>query len=182
MASVEAMAWHMANRMARRNPGVDVEDLAAEVRAGFVRSAQTFDPGRGFKFTTYCCRLGNRFGLAFVQRSIANGVHTPANQFVRVPVGSLTFDGEDGPEQFDLADARPAGPAFPPGWWEEATRTLHRRERVVILGRFRDARSLNDLAAELGVSKERVRQVEQRAVDKLRTSRGDLADWLPEAS
>ena len=51
---------------------------------------------------------------------------------------------------------------------------LDRRERFIIrsryaLGAHRKVRTFQDLADRLGVSKERVRQLEQRAVAKLRT-------------
>jgi len=51
---------------------------------------------------------------------------------------------------------------------------LDRRERFIIrsryaLGAHRKVRTFQCLADKLGVSKERVRQLEQRAVSKLRT-------------
>jgi RNA polymerase sigma factor (sigma-70 family) len=50
---------------------------------------------------------------------------------------------------------------------------LSEREQMVLRGRYglggREERTLRDLAATLGVSAERVRQIEQAALDKLRT-------------
>jgi RNA polymerase primary sigma factor len=56
---------------------------------------------------------------------------------------------------------------------------LDRRERFIIrcryaLGSHRKVKSLQFLADKLGVSKERVRQLEIRAVDKLRNTAADV--------
>jgi DNA-directed RNA polymerase sigma subunit (sigma70/sigma32) len=51
------------------------------------------------------------------------------------------------------------------------------RERMVVGGRYglggRPERTLRDLATSLGVSAERVRQIEQVALDKLRAEAGE---------
>ena len=56
---------------------------------------------------------------------------------------------------------------------------LDRREKFIIRARFslgshRKVRTLQALADRLGVSKERVRQLERRAMDKLRAMAGDV--------
>ena len=58
---------------------------------------------------------------------------------------------------------------------------LDDRERVIVRGRFGvdcSAKTLEELAGALGVSAERVRQLETRAIDKLRV----LADSPPAAA
>jgi RNA polymerase primary sigma factor len=57
---------------------------------------------------------------------------------------------------------------------------LDRRERFIIRARFslgshRRVHTLQSLADRLGVSKERVRQLEQRAMEKLRAMAGTVA-------
>lgn len=49
-----------------------------------------------------------------------------------------------------------------------ALSTLEDRERTIILGRFQEALSLEDLAMELDISDERVRQLQVKALRKLR--------------
>jgi RNA polymerase primary sigma factor len=56
---------------------------------------------------------------------------------------------------------------------------LDRRERFIVrsryaLGSHRKVRTFQCLADKLGVSKERVRQLEQRAVNKLRTMAAEM--------
>jgi RNA polymerase primary sigma factor len=57
---------------------------------------------------------------------------------------------------------------------------LDRREKLIVRARFslgghRRVQTLQKLADRLGVSKERIRQLEKRALDKLR----DMADVSP---
>ena len=59
-------------------------------------------------------------------------------------------------------------------WLSEALGELSDREQTIIRERHLGQQSvtLEDLGKQLGVSKERVRQLEQRAMDKLKTSMG----------
>lgn len=93
--------------------------------------------------------------------------------------------GEDGEEEWQsfLADDRPNPEDVVIGmrdsstrskWLEDALRELSAREQTIIRERHlgQDTVTLEDLGKELGVSKERVRQLEQRAISKLRESIG----------
>ena len=56
---------------------------------------------------------------------------------------------------------------------------LDRREKFIVRARFslgshRKVHTLQSLADRLGISKERVRQLERRAMDKLRTMAGEV--------
>ena len=63
-------------------------------------------------------------------------------------------------------------------WLAEALQTLDRRERMIIEARrLTDAgATLEELGSQLGVSKERVRQLEHRAMGKLRSAIMDRSD------
>lgn len=93
--------------------------------------------------------------------------------------------GEDGEEEWQsfLADERPNPEEVVIGmrdaqtrsqWLEDALNELSDREQTIIRERHlgQQAVTLEDLGRTLGVSKERVRQLEQRAMTKLRDSIG----------
>ncbi len=63
----------------------------------------------------------------------------------------------------------------------DALRDLSDREKLIVRERLMadEPRTLQDLGAELGVSKERVRQLEQRTLTKLRQRLRDLDPELP---
>lgn len=100
-----------------------------------------------------------------------------ADQSLNSPIGET---GEDEWQDF-LADQRPSPEEVVIGtrdgrmrsrWLAEALSELSPRERSIIAARrLRDeGATLEELGRELGVSKERVRQLEQRALSKLKTS------------
>lgn len=93
---------------------------------------------------------------------------------------AISADGEDEWQDF-LSDPRPT-PEESVGdardgrvrlaWLADALDELSEREQTIIRERRLrdDARTLEDLGRQLGISKERVRQVEHRALEKLRVS------------
>jgi RNA polymerase sigma-32 factor len=99
------------------------------------------------------------------------------DQSLNAPIGD---SGEDDWQEF-LADQRPSPEEVVIGlrdsttrsrWLAEALGELSPRERTIIAERRLrdDGATLEELGRELGVSKERVRQLEHRALLKLRDS------------
>jgi RNA polymerase sigma-32 factor len=100
-----------------------------------------------------------------------------ADQSLNTPVGE---DGEDEWQSF-LSDERATPDAnvmqvhdsrLRSLWLKEALQNLDRRERMIIEARrlTDEGATLEELGSQLGVSKERVRQLEHRALGKLRTA------------
>lgn len=100
-----------------------------------------------------------------------------ADQSLNAAIGET---GEDSWQDF-LSDERPSPELAVAGlrdaasrsrWLAEALSDLTPRERVIIERRrlVEEGATLEELGRELGVSKERIRQIESRAMDKLRVS------------
>ena len=101
---------------------------------------------------------------------------TASDQSLNAPIGE---NGENERQDF-LIDSRPLPEEIVfrnvdgrsrRTWLHEALRTLSERERTIIDKRrlSEDSVTLAELGRDFGISKERVRQIEQKALEKLRT-------------
>jgi RNA polymerase primary sigma factor len=145
-------------------PQQTFDDMLSEGTFTLMQAVDKFDFDRGFRFSTYAYRSIARSAY----RSIA-AARQEAARFAR--------DAEEwAPEQ---EEARSSSSMSDHVWsnLRELTASLldrlDRRERFIIrsryaLGAHRKVRTCQYLADRLGISKERVRQLEQRAVAKLR--------------
>ncbi len=87
----------------------------------------------------------------------------------------LDFLGDSGPSPEEIAIHRRDG-VTRAGWIADALSRLNPRERQIIMSRFLDDEpsTLAVLGTTFGVSKERIRQIEGKALIKLRTAIGEL--------
>ncbi|MCA9145503.1 MAG: sigma-70 family RNA polymerase sigma factor [Planctomycetaceae bacterium] len=139
-----------------------LEELVSEGDATLLRAVTLFDPSRGYRFSTYATYAIRRR----LARYVTSSQHTHAT-----PV-----DFRDAPP---IPDQRrwslPYEQAMHAGveWLETALYELSARERYIVRCRFGwgrefEPRTLQEIADELGVSRERVRQLEAKAITKLR--------------
>ena len=139
-----------------------LEELVSEGDATLIRAIALFDPSRGFRFSTYATYA--------IRRRLARYVHS--SQHLR----ATPVDFREAPS---IPDRRrwtlPYEQAMEAGveWLESALYELSPRERFIIRCRFGwgrefEPRTLQEIADELGVSRERVRQLEAKAIKKLR--------------
>ena len=139
------------------------DELASEGQFTLLRAIARFNPERGFRFSTYAMHAIRRRIFRFLQQ----------RQRQRQAAGVWT----DPPLEMDQCQ----GSVVHERRVTSATAALNRlllelspRERYVIRSRFGwgrefEPRTLQDIAGELGVSRERIRQLEERALRKLRT-------------
>jgi RNA polymerase primary sigma factor len=144
------------------------DDLLSEGTMALIRAIDKFDYDRGFRFSTYATQV--------VRRSSYRSVMLKQKERMRIEASTSEMD-------LTLpADSRASG--IDENRWQSMRNRLSaylqhldRREKLIIRARFslgghRRVQTLQKLADVLGVSKERIRQLEKRALDKLR----DLAN------
>lgn len=153
------------------NTQCSFDDLLSDGIIALMRAVEKFDYDRGFRFSTYATQVVRRNCYRMVmdrqeeRLKVTNSVYEPG---------------------LDVADDVRT-PTMSEGRWSTMRQhlgalldQLDRREKFIIRARFslgghRRVQTLQSLADALGVSKERVRQLEKRAMDKLRL----LADAQP---
>jgi RNA polymerase sigma factor (sigma-70 family) len=169
-----------------RRPGVRVADLVQEGNVGLLRAARRFDPERGVRFVSYAAWWIRAAIQDYLERA-HTGRHGAPDVSLDAP---LTDDGDgsrldevaadDPPQDCVLADLRQR--ALAEARIREALATLGHRERLIAEERFMSDEpvTLTDLARRLGVSRERTRQLEARAKQRLRRQLEDFIreiDW-----
>lgn len=147
------------------------DDLLSDGIVALLRAVDKFDVGLGFRFSTYATQV--------VRRNSYRRVMDKQKERQRVTL-SVHEPG------IDISDEH-RSPSMSEERWQELRGRLStmldrldRREKLIIRARFslgghRRIQTLQRLADKLGVSKERVRQLEKRALDKLR----DMAELSP---
>ncbi|MBM4000956.1 MAG: sigma-70 family RNA polymerase sigma factor [Planctomycetes bacterium] len=154
------LAMSIVKRFA--TPTCSFDELLSAGVVALMQAVEKFDYARGFRFSTYAYRAVSRSAYRTVMhrreetRRLSTGdVADPADE-----EGCRASTRRDGM----LDELRASLARF--------VSRLDRRERFIIrsryaLGSHRRARTFQFLSEKLGVSKERARQLEQRAVKKL---------------
>jgi RNA polymerase primary sigma factor len=151
------LVWKVASRYTPRGPLFD--DLVGEGYIGLIRAAEAFDPDRG-RFSTVATEVVRRHILDFLFPPRRKRVATvsDADGVLAVDPHSSETPVDDDDE---LAELR--------------RRIAHRltdKERSLLVARYgldgTDGATLDDAGARLGVTRQRAKQIEQKAFDKLR--------------
>lgn len=156
------LVFSIVKKFVNRNNAFD--DLLSDGIVALMRAVDKFDYDRGFRFSTYATQV--------VRRNAYRNVVQKQNERAKMIDGlqEMGLDLSDEERQPAISERR---------WHELRSRLavmlgdLDRREKFIIRARFslgshRRVHTLQALADRLGVSKERVRQLEKRALDKLR--------------
>lgn len=144
-------------------PQYPFDDLLSEGMLSLMHAVDKFDYSRGFRFSTYAYRA--------IARTAYRAVRTYHQERSRFAAGGeeIHLDTIGQPEDEGLGEQT---------WMRLRARLtglldqLDRREQFIIRARFalgahRKVRTFQSLANRLDISKERVRQLAQRAVEKL---------------
>lgn len=152
------------------NPNNTFDDLLSDGIVGLIRAVEKFDYDRGFRFSTYATQV--------VRRNSYRTVVTNQQERQKVVGGLQDLD-------IEISDEGRSSAISEKRWHElrghlaEMLTDLDRREKFIIRARFalgshRKVHTLQSLADRLGISKERVRQLERRAMEKLRAMAGEV--------
>jgi|SRR5262245_16735649 len=186
-----------------RGLGVPFLDLIHEGNLGLMEAARRFDPDRNVKFITYAVwwirqsithALSGQTRAVTIPDKLSAVLHRLGATDVSLNehVGSSAGRGTDGPELGDLME-QASVPAVEEDLIHRAALVrvraaldeLEDKEREVVTLRFgldRDGepRTLQEIGELLELSRERIRQIESRAKEKLRKSKraGELRSYL----
>ena len=144
------------------------DDLLSDGIVALIRAVEKFDFDRGFRFSTYATQV--------IRRNAYRAVVLNQQERQKTVGGLQEMD-------LELTDEGRESAISEKRWHELRSRLsvmlddLDRREKFIIRARFslgahRKVHTLQALANRLGVSKERVRQLERRALEKLRAMAG----------
>jgi RNA polymerase primary sigma factor len=155
------------------------QELAEFVSDGLLillGAIQKFDYSRGFRFSTYATHAVQRHYFRATRR-----MHTYQQRFLATPGDVL----ENVIEYEEEPQLGPDAATIYQQLMESARGQLTRREESVLHRRFGTdgegaGRTLREVASELGISKERVRQIQISALAKLRAVAADC-NLLPTA-
>ncbi len=152
------------------------DDLLSDGIVAVLRAVEKFDVALGFRFSTYATQV--------VRRNTYRKVMEKQKERQK-NIASLSENG------LDFSDDQKSSSMSEERWHALRNRLalmldhLDRREKFIIRARFslgghRKVQTLQRLADVLGVSKERIRQLEKRALDKLR-GMTEAAPILPDS-
>ncbi|MEW6359712.1 MAG: sigma-70 family RNA polymerase sigma factor [Planctomycetota bacterium] len=153
--------------VARRHAGplTNIAQLISDGNLSLIRAVEKFDYGRGNRFSTYATwALVKNFAKTVPEENYH------LNKFMTGHQEALDAVGSEMPEPFELAED-PAAVLK-----ERVLAVLHKlpeREQAIIRARFALSegaapQTLHEIGADLGLTRERVRQLEARALDRLR--------------
>ncbi|MGQ9574111.1 MAG: sigma-70 family RNA polymerase sigma factor [Thermoguttaceae bacterium] len=151
-------------------------ELVSDGNVSLIRAVEKFDFERGNKFSTYASwAIMKNFA-----RTIPNE-HRRRDRF-RTSYGEMFGITEDArSDQYEQESAQLQREAQV----ERMLERLDEREQKIIISRFGLSRgqeplTLKEVGAELGVTKERIRQIEARALSKLRRAAAEAKIEIPE--
>lgn len=175
-SSCEGMVILWVRKYARGVPHL-YDELLSDSRMAVVLSVESYDPTRGMKFSTYAMfRVRN---ICFeTMRSMRWAVNLPVNRNPerakrhggKVRSQSTTIVGDDGEEREMVFPSWDPSPDFlEHDHLRELVRTvLTDRERDVLDSHLQHEQTLEEIGERHSVSRERIRQIEEKALEKLR--------------
>jgi RNA polymerase sigma factor (sigma-70 family) len=146
-------------------PQANFFELISDGNMSLMRAVDKFDYMRGFKFSTYASwAIMKNFARTVPQEGVRRDRFMTGRDELLEMSHDLRFEGEEPYEEPDISVRQNI---------ERVLEELGPREREIVkrrfgLGEFPTPQTLEDVGRHFGVTKERVRQLETRALGKLR--------------
>lgn len=145
------------------NTTLGFDEFVSDGVCTLMNAVEKFDYSRGFRFSTYAYRS--------VARTVYRAMLAAQKEEARLARDADDWAFEQQPEESPSLAHDVVGERLRTAAAKMVSK-LDRREQLIIrsryaLGAHRKVRSFQDIANRLGISKERVRQLEKRASDKL---------------
>ena len=140
-------------------------ELISDGNMSLIRAVDKFDYTRGFKFSTYASwAIMKNFARSVPQEGVRRDRFMTGRDELLETSHDLRFEGEEGYHEPDATVRQSI---------ERVLDQLQPREREIVMRRFglgdaHDAQTLEEVGKHFGVTKERIRQIETRALGKLR--------------
>ncbi|MEA2095638.1 MAG: sigma-70 family RNA polymerase sigma factor [Candidatus Cloacimonadota bacterium] len=129
--------------------GIPQEDLEQEGMIGLLEAANKYEEDKGAKFSTYATYWIKKYILAAVDKEKKYSLNsTNLNEEITEDKKTVNIKQT---KYFDLPSDMPEN------------------EKTVLTMLFQDEFTLNEIAEELGISRERVRQLKEKALRRLKT-------------
>lgn len=138
-----------------RNYGIPVEDLVQEGYIGILDAWERYESDKGAQFSTYAAFWIKKRIIEALEREKRETLNSiPITEEMQLPVHDT--------------------PAPPP---LVLPREMPDAEAVVLQLLFKEGKTLNEISAELNISRERVRQIKQKALRRMKVN-GTLTQSL----
>ena len=148
----------LAYKFAKKNSppgGMDQDEWVSECLHRLCLAARTYKPELGWRFSTYAVRC-LRTGWCSVQTHNTRGMR---DYRLRRTIGELATNIPDYSEPRTCPDEVRAQ-------LDGLLSTLPERERLVLKSRAQE-KTLTEIGKELGITRERVRQIQERGISRL---------------
>lgn len=162
-----ALVLAMAKRT--RMSEVDFGELVSEGNMALLRAVEKFDPSRGFKFSTYACRAilkaFSRIALKTSRyRNAFPAEFDPAMERSNYQETRRSDIEQDAVEELQriIGENR--------AMLSDVERTVIEARFAINRGEDATAMTLEEVGQVIGVTKERVRQIQNKALEKLRST------------
>lgn len=176
------IARDFLRRVGMKDPGL-VEDIVQTALTGLLRAVDTFDPvTHGTRLTTYSSMVIYREIVKCYDKH-SHLIHVPSSvdpdERSDIPANQTMVDCNDYMHSLP-SDGYGADPAQIVGdkldadtlraMLDDAMTPLTYREREILNMRFKHGMTLEEVGVEFGLSKERIRQIQHRALLQLKVS------------